>query len=304
MKSLDIFIEEVAKLPNQEPKRVSDDAFTVFGRHNPPHMGHGLVLDHASKLAESIGDKAPADQKFYTSHSQDPKKNPLPHKMKLKFLKEMFPNHADKWDDDENVRTVLGAATKAHDQGYKNFHFVGGADRKQGMEDLLRKYNGKLYDFENIYSHSAGERLSSEVDELKGQDTAGLSDKAKEALKKKIFLAGLSASKMRGFANKGNFEDFAQGLPIGKNFGMDRAKELFDAVQLFGQKNEDFNRHENKELLRELYRTGNLFDEGDIVESLVTGLVGRVHRCGSNHLICVTEDGVMFKSFIHDLHLI
>ena len=291
-------------MAGQPPKRVSDDAFTVFGRHNPPHLGHGLVLDHASKLAEGIGDNAPADQKFYTSHSQDPKKNPLPHPMKLDFLKQMFPKHADKWDDDDNVKTILGAATKAGDQGYKNFHFVGGGDRKQGMEDLLRKYNGNLYNFENIYSHSAGDRMEGEAEELGQQDTSKMSDKAKEELKRKIFLAKLSASKMRGFAGKDDIESFSQGLPIGKGFTMDDAQRLMKAVQMFGQKNEDYNRHEYKQEISEMYREGRLYEVGDVVESLTTGLIGTIHRCGANHLIVVTEDNIMFKSFVHDVHLI
>ena len=304
MKSFNNFFIEADEMAGQPPKRVSDDAFAVFGRHNPPHLGHGLVLDHASKLAEGIGDKAPADQKFYTSHSQDPKKNPLPHPMKLDFLKQMFPKHADKWDDDDNVRTILGAATKAGDQGYKNFHFVGGGDRKQGMEDLLRKYNGNLYNFENIYSHSAGERMEGEAEEMGQQDTSKMSDKAKEELKRKIFLAKLSASKMRGFVGKGDMESFSQGLPIGKNFTMDDAERLFKAVQMFSQKNEDYNRHEYKQEISEMYREGKLYEVGDVVESLTTGLIGTIHRCGANHLIVVTEDEIMFKSFIHDVHLI
>ena len=304
MKSFNNFFIEADEVSSQQPKRVSDDAFTVFGRHNPPHLGHGLVLDHASKLAEGIGDNAPADQKFYTSHSQDPKKNPLPHPMKLDFLKQMFPKHADKWDDDDNVKTILGAATKAGDQGYKNFHFVGGGDRKQGMEDLLRKYNGNLYNFENIYSHSAGERMEGEAEEMGQQDTSKMSDKAKEELKRKIFLAKLSASKMRGFAGKDDIESFSQGLPIGKGFTMDDAKRLMKAVQMFGQKNEDYNRHEYKQEISEMYREGRLYEVGDVVESLTTGLIGTIHRCGANHLIVVTEDDIMFKSFVHDVHLL
>ena len=304
MKSFNNFFIEADEMAGQPPKRVSDDAFTVFGRHNPPHLGHGLVLDHASKLAEGIGDNAPADQKFYTSHSQDPKKNPLPHPMKLDFLKQMFPKHADKWDDDDNVKTILGAATKAGDQGYKNFHFVGGGDRKQGMEDLLRKYNGNLYNFDNIYSHSAGERMEGEAEELGQQDTSKMSDKAKEELKRKIFLAKLSASKMRGFAGKDDIESFSQGLPIGKGFTMDDAQRLMKAVQMFGQKNEDYNRHEYKQEISEMYREGRLYEVGDVVESLTTGLIGTIHRCGANHLIVVTEDDIMFKSFVHDVHLL
>jgi nicotinic acid mononucleotide adenylyltransferase len=307
MKSFYNFFEQAEQKAN-EPKQVTDDAFAVFGRHNPPHLGHGLVLDGASKLAEGIGDKAPADQMFYTSRSQDPKKNPLPYELKVDFLKRMFPKHAQKWDTDENTRTILDVATKASERGYKNFHFVGGSDRRQGMEDLLRKYNGDLYNFDNIYSHSAGDRMADEAEKLGAQDTAGLSDKKKEELKKKIFLAKLSASKMRNFANNGDMDNFAQGLPIGKDFTMDDAKRLFDAVRMFGQKNEsmawevDYRSH--KEFIREIYREGELMEEGDIVESLTSGLVGRVHRCGTNHVICVTEDGVMFKNFVHDVQVI
>ena len=43
---------------------------------------------------------------------------------------------------------------------------------------------------------------------------------------------------------------------------------------------------------------------GDLVESQTTGLIGEIHRCGANHLIVVTEDGIMFKSFIHDVQAI
>jgi hypothetical protein len=53
--------------------------------------------------------------------------------------------------------------------------------------------------------------------------------------------------------------------------------------------------------LRENYLTGKIFRIGDIVENLNTGLVGEVMRRGTNHLIYVTEEGYMFKSWIKDL---
>ena len=280
MKSFEYFFRESEELAGEEPKRVANDIVTTFGRHNPPHLGHKLGFDRAHDLASNIGDDTQADQQFYTSRSQDPKKNPLPYTMKLDFLKKMFPDHAEKWDGDENVRTILGAATKAHDKGYKNFHFVGGSDRRQGMEDLLRRYNGNLYDFDNIYSHSAGER---DGDDL---------------------LSQLSASKQRKFAADDDFDGFADGLPIGQNFGMDEAKRLFEAIKMYSQKNEDWeiNPRENQEYIREIYRDGFYVDEGDIIESLTSGLIGTVHRCGTNHIIAITEDGVMFKNFVHDIH--
>jgi len=38
-----------------------------------------------------------------------------------------------------------------------------------------------------------------------------------------------------------------------------------------------------------------------MVESLNTGLIGKIIRRGTNYLISVTEDNMMFKSWTHDL---
>ena len=38
-----------------------------------------------------------------------------------------------------------------------------------------------------------------------------------------------------------------------------------------------------------------------IVESLHTGLIGKIVRRGTNHLICVTKEDYMFKSWIRDV---
>ena len=53
--------------------------------------------------------------------------------------------------------------------------------------------------------------------------------------------------------------------------------------------------------LRENYVKENIFKIGQLVESLNTGLVGRIMRRGTNYLICVTEDNMMFKSWIKDV---
>ena len=54
--------------------------------------------------------------------------------------------------------------------------------------------------------------------------------------------------------------------------------------------------------LRENYIAGNIFNVGQLVENLNTGLVGKIIRRGTSYLICVTEDDVMFKSWIKDLN--
>jgi len=53
--------------------------------------------------------------------------------------------------------------------------------------------------------------------------------------------------------------------------------------------------------LREKYIAKEIFNEGDIIQSLVNGMVGKILRRGTNHLICVTEDNKMFKSWIKDV---
>ena len=53
--------------------------------------------------------------------------------------------------------------------------------------------------------------------------------------------------------------------------------------------------------LRENYVTGKIFKLEEKVQNLNTGLVGKVIRRGTNYLICVTEDNIMFKSWIRDL---
>lgn len=247
MKPLTSFLIEAENVPQHN--RVSDDLVTVFGRHNPPHMGHKLTLDRAHQIAGSIGDNTPADQKFYTSRSQDPKKNPLPFEMKLDFLKRMFPEHSEKWDSDSNMKTLFQTAQKAHESGYKNLHVVTGDDRKENFENVLRKYNGELYNFDNIYTHSAGERNDEMSDDP---------------------ISELSASKMRNFASKGDFGKFMTGMPNGDNFKEEDARRLFDALQMFMQNNEawEIDQREHQDLISEFYRQGDFLEVGDIVESL------------------------------------
>ena len=62
----------------------SKTAVFAFGRFNPPTAGH-------LKLAMKVKQVAGSDDGFiYTSHSQDPKKNPLDYRTKTKFMKLLF----------------------------------------------------------------------------------------------------------------------------------------------------------------------------------------------------------------------
>lgn len=57
----------------------------------------------------------------------------------------------------------------------------------------------------------------------------------------------------------------------------------------------------NESELREKYIAKEIFNEGDMVKSTLTGTVGKIIRRGTNHIICVTENNIMFKSWIKDV---
>ena len=53
--------------------------------------------------------------------------------------------------------------------------------------------------------------------------------------------------------------------------------------------------------LREKYINGDIFNDGDLIKNINTEQVGKIIRRGTNYLICVTEGGEMFKSWIKDV---
>ena len=233
----------------------------VFGRFNPPTVGHQKLFDKLKSVSSGT-------YRIYGSKSQDPKKNPLNFKQKVKFLRKMFPKHARSVMADSDVRHVMDIAVKLYDQGYTKVNMVAGSDRVKEFEVLLNKYNGVkarhgFYEFKDkIGVISAGER---------DPDAEG--------------VTGMSASKMRAAAEDGSLQTFAKGVPTGYN-----PKELFNAVRKGMGIKESPKFREHVELpkvseTREEYIEGNLFNEGDTVVLKETNDVGTISVCGSNYLV-------------------
>ena len=251
----------------------------AFGRFNPPTVGHGKLLAAAKKAAEG------QDLKIYPSRSQDAKKNPLDPDMKVSFMKKMFPDFAEVIINDDEMKSIFDVLVAANEAGYKNINIIVGSDRQSEFENLATKYNGELYDFENIRVISAG---------VRDADAEG--------------VEGMSASKMRKAVIDDDFKSFRSGTPKELDDGDTTA--LFDAVrQGMGSKKKKKEVAEMWEIapkydqggLRNQYVQGLIYRMGDIVESLNTGLVGKIIRRGTNHLICVTKEDYMFKSWIRDV---
>ena len=270
--------------PEEEGGEGGENILTVvFGRFNPPTVGHEKLLKSAKQVS------AGGDIKIYPSRSQDPKKNPLDPDEKASYMKKMFPDFKDDIVNDPEMKTIFNVLVAADEDGYDSVTIVVGSDRQAEFENLATKYNGELYNFENIRVVSAG---------VRDADAEG--------------VEGMSASKMRKAVADDDFKAFRMGTP--KSLNDADTQGLFDATRRGlklgkAKKTEDDTKKEEWQIapklfpqtLRENYLTGKIFKMGDLVESLNTGLVGKITRRGTNHLICVTEEGIMFKSWVSDL---
>jgi len=249
----------------------------AFGRFNPPHAGHQQLMDTAAAAAEA----EESDYMIVPSRSNDPKKNPLDADTKVAFMRGMFPQHSSRIQNDQNTRTIFDVLKKAHNDGYTNVRIVGGADRVKEFDKLANNYNGSLYQFDNVEVVSAGDR---------DPDADG--------------VEGMSASRLRLAASENDFKTFMSAMPEG--FPRREAKQLFDTTRMSMGINEEWGIWEmapkfDQDTLRENYVSKAIFRIGELVENLNTGLVGRIVRRGANHLICVTEDKIMFKAWIRDV---
>jgi len=270
-----------AKEPEDDGETGTGQALTVaFGRFNPPTVGHGKLLSAARKAS------AGGDLKIYPSRTMDAKKNPLDPDMKISYMKKMFPDYEEQIINDPEMKSIFNVLTTANESGVKDINIIVGSDRQSEFENLATKYNGDLYNFDNIRVISAG---------VRDADAEG--------------VEGMSASKMRKAVVDDDFSAFRRGTP--KDLDDGETTALFNAVRT-GMKQKKKKVKESVDLweiaprydqqgLREQYVRKKIFNIGDMVENLNTGLVGRIIRRGTNYLICLTKEEYMFKSWIKDV---
>ena len=174
----------------EAPKKI---AVAAFGRMNPPTAGH-------KKIGEVIKAQ-PGDPFIFVTHTQNAKTDPLTFSQKLTFAQKMFPMIKV---GDKAVRTWVQAMQKLEQMGYTDIIYVAGSDRVNQFNELLNKYNGKEYNFNSVKVVSAGER---------DPDAQG--------------LEGMSASKMRDLAARGDKRTFINAVPIDPK----TAEEMYNQVR-------------------------------------------------------------------------
>ena len=228
------------------PKEDLGDLTVVFGRFNPPTVGHQKLLDAAKKEAGK------GRLKIYPSRTQDKKKNPYDADEKVEIMKQMMPDHAENIINDPNSKTIFDVLKQGYDDGYSNVKIVAAGDRDPDAEGV----------------------------------------------------EGMSASKMRKAAADNDFKTYRSGIPT--NIDDKTAKVMMNTLRKRMQVKEGWSLWEiapkfDWKNLRENYVSNKIFQKDDIIENLNHGLVGKIIRRGTNYVIAVTEDNIMFKSWLRDV---
>jgi len=254
----------------------------AWGRYNPPTIGHEKLMDVVKKASSG------GQYRIYASQSQDPKENPLDYKVKIKYLRKMFPKHARSIMLTPKIRTMFDLMTALYDEGFRKVTLVAGSDRIAEYNVTLNKYNGVkgrhgFYNFEGgVNIISAGQR---------DPDAKG--------------AAGMSASKMRAAAEANDFSSFSKGLPKGFKEG----QQLFNDVRKgMGLKESyDFRSHLQLQTVseeREAYVNREIFNEGDVVVVKESDEIGEIIMRGSNYVLVEMSDGKKVRKWLTDIEKI
>ena len=202
-------------------------------------------------------------------------------------MKKMFPSHA------RNIminttNMILDICTTLYNQGFTEISMVVGSDRVREFDTIIKKYNNVksrhgFYNFDKINIVSAGER---------DPDAEG--------------AAGMSASKMRAAAAKGDITSFQKGLPRGVNADAlmkDVRRGMRLAANYMYIQNvrpiaslEEFEQQQ----IRDLYIREMIFNINDEVDYIKEDIKGKVVRKGTNYVVLEDNNNNLHKAWIWD----
>ena len=180
-------------------------AVFAFGRFNPPTIGHQKLIEKVQSMARQVNGKG----FIFLSHKQNNKTDPLSFTDKLSYIRSQIQD-ANLEIGHIEANTIIKALQVIQAQGRTRIVMIAGDDRIVEFQKLLNQYNGKpdkqgndLYKFDDIQVVSAGQRDPDADD-----------------------IAGVSASKAREWALKGQEHEFSKIVMGGVN-----GKVLYDKIQ-------------------------------------------------------------------------
>lgn len=198
-------------------------AHFIFGRFQPPTVGHGALIQ---KISESAGQ---GDAYVFVSSTQDAKKNPLNVVQKIKWLKQMFGQKYGnvKFINTTSCPTINEVSTNGCKNpivaiyaliqaGYKQAFFYAGSDRAEGYKKTVSKCN-----FEGIELEVVQVGAEREPEQQIVGKKRGFVEKNTEQCPSKMIMetetetddiSGVSGTKMRNYAVACNTTEFAKGV--------------------------------------------------------------------------------------------
>jgi citrate lyase synthetase len=187
-------------------KPTGQKAVFIFGRMNPPTLGHELLI---SKAVE-IGRNDQRDCYVILSKTQDAKKNPIPYQDKITALNAALPQV--NFIDSEKIKTIFDAVAFLIEGGYTDLILVCGSDRAAEYDALFNKYINNPDPEKKL-------NLTSFKTAVAGANRDPDSDDA----------SGVSATKARNLAKAGDFDSFKKILPT--KMPENEAKILFNDIR-------------------------------------------------------------------------
>ena len=173
----------------------------AFGRFNPPTTGHARLITFLTQTANRLG----ADARVYASPTTDAKKNPLPFREKVQFLRQLFPRVT--FNNNSAINTPFAAYADASAAGYKDITVIVGADRVRDFEKF------------GAYLLPAG---SSKYNAAKHIDVSQY-----RVLAIPRGAGAISATLMRGYVVANDFPSFLAGTPGNATV----AKKIFTSLR-------------------------------------------------------------------------
>ena len=189
---------------------MSDKKIAVFswGRFNPPTMGHLVVFKEVVDIAYMEGGKA----FIFPTRTHDNDRNPLPVDVKVKFIRMLFPGYLRYIVNKPTLRTIFDVLSYIKGLGFTDAIMVVGQDRLKEFQELFKEEDKGKLGFNTFEIRSAGKR-----------DT------------KSKGVSGISASELREFVKKNNWEKFKDAYQIDGNklsvIQLSVVKELFSALK-------------------------------------------------------------------------
>jgi hypothetical protein len=200
-------------------------AVFAFGRFNPPTIGHEKLIQKVQSMTKQVNGKG----YVFLAHTGGTQKDPIDFQTKLSYLRQHFQADKNLSFGDERANTIIKVMKVLEAEGRTRVIMIAGDDRVMQFQKLLNQYNGQPtkagnveYKFDEIQVVSAGQRDPDAED-----------------------ITGISASKARELAIKGNWHEFSKII-----MGGDRGKVLYDKIhdQFGNQVDENNNKLYNENM--------------------------------------------------------